>query len=79
MPHNVPVALVGGGGGQLRAGRHVKVKFDTPFMNLGLSPLDKVGAGADPNAAELHVENKRGDEPGAGAESQEPPDEPQGR
>ena len=60
VPHNVPVALVGGGGGQLRAGRRVKVKFDTPFMNLGLSPLDKVGAGADPNAAELHVENKRG-------------------
>ena len=46
VPHNLPVALVGGGGGQLRAGRHVKVKFDTPFMNLGLSLLDKVGAGA---------------------------------
>jgi hypothetical protein len=43
-PHNLPVALLGGGGGQLpRGGRHMKAPFDTPFMNLGLSLLDRVG------------------------------------
>ena len=46
-PHNLPVALVGKGGGQLDAGRHVKAPFDTPFMNLGLSLLDKVGIELD--------------------------------
>ena len=43
VPHNLPVALVGSGGGQLEAGRHVKVPFDTPFMNLGLNLLGKAG------------------------------------
>ena len=47
VPHNLPVALVGSGRGTLDAGRHVKAKFDTPLMNLGLSLLDKVGAGVD--------------------------------
>ncbi len=45
VPHNLPVALLGGGGGRLQPGRHVRATFDTPFMNLGLSLLDKVGAG----------------------------------
>ena len=45
VPHNLPVALLGGAGGRLRPGRHVRATFDTPFMNLGLSLLDKVGAG----------------------------------
>lgn len=43
VPHNLPVALLGRGSGTLDAGRHVKARFDTPFMNLGLSLLDKVG------------------------------------
>ena len=47
VPHNLPVALLGSGGGQLRAGRHVRAKFDTPLMNLGLSLLDKAGARVD--------------------------------
>ena len=47
VPHNLPVALLGSGGGRLRAGRHVRAKFDTPLMNLGLSLLDKVGARVD--------------------------------
>jgi len=42
-PHNLPVALVGGGCGQLEGGRHLKYPIDTPMMNLGLSLLDKVG------------------------------------
>lgn len=47
VPHNLPVALVGGGSGTLDTGRHVKVAFDTPFMNLGLSLLEKVGVEVD--------------------------------
>lgn len=47
VPHNLPVALLGSGGGRLRAGRHVRAKFDTPLMNLGLSLLDKAGARVD--------------------------------
>ena len=47
VPHNLPVALLGSGGGRLRAGRHVRTKFDTPLMNLGLSLLDKAGARVD--------------------------------
>ncbi len=47
VPHNLPVALLGGGGGRLQPGRHVKATFDTPFMNLGLSLLDKLGTGRE--------------------------------
>ncbi len=47
VPHNLPVAILGNGSGQLKGNRHVKVKFDTPFMNLGLSLLDKVGVRVD--------------------------------
>ena len=42
-PYNLPVILVGGGRGQLEGGRHIKYPMHTPFMNLGLSLLDKVG------------------------------------
>ena len=41
LPHNLPVVLVGSGNGTLRAGRHVQAPFDAPFMNLGLTLLDK--------------------------------------
>ena len=40
-PHNLPVVLAGSGAGTLQAGRHVRPAFDTPFMNLCLSLLDK--------------------------------------
>jgi hypothetical protein len=46
-PHNLPIALVGGGCGQLKGNRHVKATFDTPFMNLGLTLLEKVGVEVD--------------------------------
>jgi hypothetical protein len=46
-PHNLPIALVGGGCGQLKGNRHVKATFDTPFMNLGLTLLEKVGVDVD--------------------------------
>ncbi|NKB34373.1 MAG: DUF1552 domain-containing protein [Pseudomonadales bacterium] len=42
-PYNLPVVLVGGGRGQLEGGRHLKYPLHTPFMNLGISLLDKVG------------------------------------
>ena len=47
VPHNLPVALIGGGCGQLKGNRHVKAAFDTPFMNLGLTLLEKVGVEVD--------------------------------
>ncbi len=46
-PHNVPVLLVGGGCGQLRGGRHLTPTVDTPFMNVGLSLLHKLGVAVD--------------------------------
>ena len=46
-PYDLPVALVGGGCGQLKGGRHVKYPLHTPFMNLGLTLLDKVGVHLD--------------------------------
>jgi hypothetical protein len=47
-PIDLPVAMVGGGCGQLRGGRHLKYALNTPFMNLGLTLLDKV---------DVHVES----------------------
>ena len=42
-PYNLPVVLIGGGRGTLEGGRHLSYPMHTPFMNLGLSLLDKVG------------------------------------
>ena len=39
--------LAGGGCGTLEGGRHMKYEMDTPFMNLGLTLLDKVGVHLD--------------------------------
>lgn len=41
--HNLPVALVGGGCGLLKGGRHLKMPLDTPMMNLGVTLLQKLG------------------------------------
>jgi hypothetical protein len=41
-PRDLPVAIVGGGGRQIKGGRHIKAKELTPMMNLGLSLLDKL-------------------------------------
>jgi len=43
VPHNLPIVLFGGGCGTLAGNRHVRAKFDTPFMNLGLTLLEKAG------------------------------------
>ena len=46
-PYNLPVTLVGGGGGSLAGGRHLKYEMNTPFMNLGVTLLEKVGVHVD--------------------------------
>ena len=46
-PFDLPTVLVGGGSGTLQGGRHVRYPKDTPFMNLGLALLEKVGVEVD--------------------------------
>jgi hypothetical protein len=42
---NLPVILLGKGGGTVRPGRHVRYPKETPVTNLWLSMLDRVAAG----------------------------------
>jgi hypothetical protein len=42
-PKNLPILLVGGGGGQIRGGRHLRFATDTPLGNLHLTLADKFG------------------------------------
>ncbi|MGH9935912.1 MAG: DUF1552 domain-containing protein [Blastocatellia bacterium] len=42
--HNLPIALVGGGGGQVKGNRHIVCPKETPLNNLLLSMLEKAGA-----------------------------------
>lgn len=46
-PVDLPVVLAGGGCGRLEGGRHVKYPLNTPFMNLGLTLLEKVDVKVD--------------------------------
>ena len=46
-PFNLPITLMGGGCGTLAGNRHLVYKLHTPFMNLGLSLLEKVGVKVD--------------------------------
>jgi uncharacterized protein DUF1552 len=46
-PLDLPVVLAGGGSGQLKGGRHIKYPENTPFMNLCVTLLDKVGVTVD--------------------------------
>ncbi|HUR34860.1 MAG TPA: DUF1552 domain-containing protein [Vicinamibacterales bacterium] len=41
--HDLPILLAGGGAGQVRGGRHVKLTEDTPLANLWLTLIDKMG------------------------------------
>lgn len=43
----LPVLLVGGGGGTLRTGRHIRYDKQTPLNNLWLSMLDRMDARTD--------------------------------
>lgn len=42
-PSNLPLLIAGTGNGQMKGGRHMAYKLDTPAMNLGISLLAKVG------------------------------------
>jgi hypothetical protein len=42
-PLNLPIALMGGGCGQFKGGRHIRYAADTPLANLHLTLLDKLG------------------------------------
>ncbi|MDR3638659.1 MAG: DUF1552 domain-containing protein [Isosphaeraceae bacterium] len=44
---DLPIVLVGKGGGSIPTGRHVKLESQTPLNNLFLSMLDRIGAPAD--------------------------------
>lgn len=46
-PKNLPIVLLGGGAGELRPGRHVRYKRDTPLANLHLAILDRMGVHID--------------------------------
>ena len=46
-PYNLPITLMGGGCGQLEGNRHLVYDLHTPFMNLGLSLLEKVDVKVD--------------------------------
>ena len=43
MHDDLPIALVGGGGGTLRGGRHLRYPAETPVTNLFVSMLDRMG------------------------------------
>ena len=44
---NLPMLLVGGGGGKLKGGRHFRYPAETPMTNLHLAVLDKLGIPLD--------------------------------
>lgn len=41
--HDLPILLMGGGAGQIKGGRHLRVEKDTPLANLHLTVLEKLG------------------------------------
>ena len=52
---NIPVALLGGGGGTLKSGRHVAYKEGTPFSNLHVAMLNKIGIDTETFGGELGI------------------------
>jgi hypothetical protein len=44
--HDLPLLLVGRGGGTIKTGRHIRYKSETPLNNLWLAMLDRFGAKA---------------------------------
>jgi Protein of unknown function (DUF1552) len=42
--HDLPILLVGKGGGSLKTGQHIRYSKDTPLNNLWLAMLDRMGA-----------------------------------
>jgi hypothetical protein len=42
-PNNLPLLLVGGAGGRLKGGRHIKYRDNPPMANLLITLMDKLG------------------------------------
>ena len=47
VPENLPILIVGGAGGRIAGGRHLKFTKGTPLANLHLSLLDRFGVRID--------------------------------
>jgi hypothetical protein len=45
--HDLPILLAGGGGGQVKGGRHVKLAEDTPLANFWLTLMAKMGVAVE--------------------------------
>lgn len=45
--HNLPLLVMGTGGGQLKGNQHMQYAMDTPAMNLGVTLLAKAGVNVD--------------------------------
>jgi hypothetical protein len=52
---NVPVALLGGAGGQIKGGRHIVYKEGTPLSNLHVAILNKAGISVDSFGGKLGI------------------------
>ena len=44
---NLPILLLGGGGGKIKGGRHIRYPDGTPLANLFLTMLDKLGVNVE--------------------------------
>ena len=44
---NLPILLLGGGGGRLQGGRHIQYPDPTPMSNLHVTLMDKLGINVD--------------------------------
>lgn len=54
---NVPVALLGGGGGRIRGGRHLVFEEGTPLSNLHVAMLNRIGIPTDSFGGQLGFSN----------------------
>lgn len=50
---NIPVALIGGGGGLVKGGRHIEYKLGTPLSNLHVTMLNGLGIPTETFGGEL--------------------------
>lgn len=50
---NIPVALIGGGGGLVKGGRHIEYKLGTPLSNLHVTMLNTLGIPTESFGGEL--------------------------
>ena len=55
VPRDLPIALVGSGGGLVKGGRHLQLPAGLPLANLHLTVLDKMGVPVE------HLGNSNGE------------------